>query len=150
MNIRRIYYLFNKIDMHWYLCKEDLNIQLKLPKCVTYVFIHDSDKNLSSFDCTLLDLAVTCNFAFIKLAAKFIRSTLSFKDKFFLFLRDILFKINSVFYSQYPRAFKRPCVITVDINRSIGISKQSYLPVCIHVDLIDQLSAYQFHSYAYR
>ena len=54
--------------MHWYLCKEDLNpfnikfnikIHLKLPKYATYVFIHDLDKNLSSFDCTLLDLAVT-------------------------------------------------------------------------------------------
>ena len=96
--------------MDWYLCKEDL-IHLKLPKGVTYVFIHDLDKNLSSFDCTLLDLAV-------KLAAEFIGSTLSFKDKVkFLFLRHILFKINSVFYSQYPRAFKHPMLLWISIGR---------------------------------
>ena len=67
----------------------------------------------------------------LPLATEFIRSTLSFKDSVFCFeaILVILFQINkiySVFYSQYPQAFKHNEYLLID-----GIGKQS-LSTCMH------------------
>ena len=78
MNIRRTYYLLTKIDMQWYLCKEDLNPFKTSKMC--HLCFH------SRFRQKILKLWLhftwfgSHNFAFIKLAAEFIRSTLSFEE----------------------------------------------------------------------
>ena len=115
--------------MHWHLCKDDLN-PFKTSKMCHLCFHWRFRQKLVK-----LWLHFTWfgshNFAFIKLAAEFIRSTLSFKD-------NIVFLFDAIFYSKSAQfsipntpGIRTPCVITVNIYRSIGISKQS-LPTCMH------------------
>ena len=70
----------------------------------------------------------------LPLAAKLIRSTLSFKDN--------VLRFNAIFYPNQLTPFSIPNspghlnthAITVNIYRSIGISKQS-LPTCMHISI---------------